>query len=67
MELAQRTLRVMGKGSRERAGIEGVRLSPHPFRHTFGVNWLLGGGEFKGDTLSLQRILGHSTPAMTQK
>jgi integrase len=31
------------------------------------VNWLVGGGEFKGDTLSLQRILGHSSPAMTQK
>jgi integrase/recombinase XerD len=51
----------------KKAGIEGVRVSPHTFRHTFGVTWLVGGGEFKGDTLSLQRILGHSTPAMTQK
>jgi integrase/recombinase XerD len=49
------------------AGLRGVRVSPHTFRHTFGVNWLLGTGEYKGDTLSLQRILGHSTPAMTQK
>jgi integrase/recombinase XerD len=50
-----------------RAGIEGVRVSPHTFRHTFGVSWLVGGGEYKGDTLSPQRILGHTTPTMTQK
>jgi integrase/recombinase XerD len=50
-----------------RAGLRGVRVSPHTFRHTFSVNWLLGNGEYKGDTLSLQTILGHSTPAMTQR
>lgn len=50
-----------------RAGIRGVRVSPHTFRHTFSLNWLVGNGEYKGDTLSLQRILGHSTPAMTQR
>jgi integrase/recombinase XerD len=49
------------------AGLRGVRVSPHTFRHTFSVNWLLGNGEYKGDTLSLQAILGHSTPAMTQR
>lgn len=49
------------------AGLRGVRVSPHTFRHTFGVNWLLGDGEYKGDALSLQRILGHSTSAMTQR
>lgn len=50
-----------------RAGLRGVRVSPHTFRHTFSVNWLLGNGQYKGDTLSLQTILGHSTPAMTQR
>lgn len=57
--------RIAGYG--RKAGLRGVRVSPHPFRHTFSVNWLLGNGEYKGDTLSLQTILGHSTPAMTQR
>jgi integrase/recombinase XerD len=42
-------------------------VSPHTFRHTFSVAWLLGDGEFKGDAISLQRILGHRSPAMTQR
>jgi integrase/recombinase XerD len=50
-----------------RAGLRGVRVSPHTFRHTFSLNWLVGKGDYKGDTLSLQTILGHSTPAMTQR
>jgi integrase/recombinase XerD len=47
----------------ERAGIKGKRVSPHTLRHTFAINWLMKGG----DTLSLQRILGHATPAMTTR
>jgi integrase/recombinase XerD len=51
-----------------RAGLRGVRASAHTFRHTFAVRWLLGrDGGYKGDTLSLQRILGHTSPAMTQR
>lgn len=49
------------------AGLRGVRATPHTFRHTFAVNWLLGNDDYKGDAISLQRILGHSTPAMTQR
>lgn len=49
------------------AGLRGVRVSPHTFRHTFAVNWLLGTGDCQGDSISLQRILGHSTAAMTQR
>lgn len=43
------------------AGIEGVRTSPHTLRFTFVRRWLASGG----DSIILQRILGHSSLAMT--
>ncbi len=46
----------------ERAGLKGVRCSPHTLRHTAAVSFLRNGG----DVFSLQRILGHSTLAMTR-
>ena len=51
----QQMLRRYGK----RAGLIGVRCSPHTFRHTFAKHYLLNGG----DIFSLQRILGHSSLA----
>ncbi|MFC1893889.1 tyrosine-type recombinase/integrase [Chloroflexota bacterium] len=51
----QQMLRRCGR----RAGIVGVRCSPHTLRHTFAKNYLLNGG----DTFSLQKILGHSSLA----
>lgn len=51
----QQMLRRFGR----RAGISGVRCSPHTLRHTFAKAYLINGG----DIFSLQRILGHSSLA----
>jgi len=51
----QQMLRRCGK----RAGISGVRCSPHTFRHTFARSYLINGG----DIFSLQKILGHTSLA----
>jgi integrase/recombinase XerD len=45
-----------------RLGIEGVRLSPHGFRHFFSVSYMRRGGEI----YRLSRLLGHTSVRTTE-
>jgi len=47
----------------ERAGITGIRCSPHTLRHSFSVTYLRHGGNLE----YLRRILGHSSILVTQR
>lgn len=50
------------RGLKVRAGIEGIRCSPHTLRHTMARMWLENGGE----VFKLSRVLGHTTVNITQ-
>ena len=55
--LKKRRVEAIIKAYGQKAGIQGVRCSPHTLRHTAAVMWVRNGG----DVFSLQQILGHST------
>ena len=64
--LRERTLQQMVFRRCQTAGITGVRSSPHTFRHSFALRYLQGNGEQRGDVLSLQKVLGHTSLAMVR-
>jgi site-specific recombinase XerD len=47
---------------KKRAGIEGIRVSPHTLRHTFARTYLARGG----DLGKLSRLMGHSKVSTTE-
>jgi len=48
---------------KDKAGIEGVRVSAHTFRHTFARMYLEQGGEI----YKLSRLMGHSSVEVTEE
>jgi integrase/recombinase XerD len=61
--LTPRGIQIMFRRLAKEMSFEGIRLSPHTVRHSFALNWIEGGG----DPFSLQKILGHTSQAMTSR
>lgn len=61
--LDRQYLRAVVAGYGAKAGITGVRCSPHTLRHTGAKRFILAGG----DVFTLQRLLGHSSLAMVRR
>lgn len=61
--LTRRSLYELFKRLGSKAGITGVRCSPHDMRHSFACEWLRAGG----DLATLQQAMGHSQITMTAR
>lgn len=57
------TIRIILRDYGKKAGITNKRVSPHTFRHTGALFYIMNGG----DPFSLQKILGHSHMNMVRK
>jgi integrase/recombinase XerD len=55
LPLTKNGVTLLFKRIRQRAGITGKRISPHIFRHSFAIRYLVLGN----DPFSLQELLGH--------
>jgi integrase/recombinase XerD len=53
--LTKNGMEMLFRRLRQRAGLTGKRISPHIFRHTFAMNYLMK----SNDPFSLQELLGH--------
>ena len=60
--LCRKDIWVILHDTSERAGITGVRASPHTLRHSFATQWLQNGG----DLASVSLLLGHTEIQTTQ-
>jgi integrase/recombinase XerD len=61
--LKPRGIQIMFRRLSADMALDDIRLSPHTMRHSFALNWIEGGG----DPFSLQKILGHTSQAMTSR
>ena len=61
--MTTRGIQMIFKRLSKKLKLDGIRFSPHTFRHSFALAYIENGG----DPFSLQRILGHSSQAMTSK
>jgi len=61
--LTSRAIQLVFKRLDKKIKLDGVRISPHIFRHSFALAYI----ENEGDPFSLQRILGHSNQETTSK
>ncbi|TCP30209.1 integrase/recombinase XerD [Scopulibacillus darangshiensis] len=62
-QMANNTIRYRLTELGEKAGLTNKRVSPHTFRHTGSLFYIMNGG----DPFSLQKILGHSDMSMVRK
>jgi integrase/recombinase XerD len=63
LRLNRNSLAMVVKRVGERAGIKGVRVSPHTMRHCFATAWIRNGG----DSHSLMMLMGHTTTRMAER